>query len=57
MLAKPEAKTGDKVVSEVLYRSLVLITIAVSSGAAVKRRVSFLIGLFLSLLRGGWQFE
>lgn len=57
MLGKPEAKNGDDVVSEVLYRSLVPIMIAVSSGAAVKGGVSFLAGLFLCLLRAGWQFE
>lgn len=47
----------ESVVAEVLYHSFVLITIAVSSGAAVKRGVSFLTGLFLSLLTAGWQFE
>jgi len=45
------------VVSEVLRRSLVLIVVAVSSGAAVKSRVLSFTSLFLSLLRAGWQFE
>lgn len=57
VLGKPETKNGDDVVSEVLYRSLVPIMIAVNSGAAEKRGVLFLAGLFLCLLRAGWQFE
>lgn len=47
----------ESAVPEVLYRSFVLITNTVSSSAAVKRGVSFLTGLLLSLLRAGWQFE
>lgn len=36
MLDKPEANTGDSVVSGVLYHNLVLIMIAISTGAGVE---------------------
>lgn len=57
VLGEPEDKNGEDMISEFLYHHLVLFVITLRSGVAVKEERLFLTGLFLSLLKAGWQFE